>query len=75
MSDALRPGGHAEGEYTDSELPLDAELTKDEYEVVEEVVEAEDADDDGIGDTEEDDVEVIAIVDDDSVPPGRHSAF
>ena len=74
MSDALRPGGHAEGEYTDSELPLDAELTKDEYEVVEEVVEAEDADDD-LGDTEEVDVEVIEIVDDDSVPPGRDSAF
>ena len=75
MSDALRPGGHAEGEYTDSELPLDAELSKDEYQAVEEVVEAEDADDDGIVDTEEVDVEIIEIVDDDSVPPGRHSAF
>lgn len=75
MSDALRPGGHAEGEYTDSELPLDAELSKDEYEVVEEVVEADDVDDDGIGDTEEVDVEIIEIVDDDSVPPGRDSAF
>ena len=74
MSDALRPGAPAEGEYTDSELPLDAELSKDEYEAVEEVVEAEDADD-GLGDPEEVDVEVIEIVDDDSVPPGRDSAF
>ena len=38
MSDALRPGGPVEGEYTDSELPLDAELSKDEYAAVEEAV-------------------------------------
>ena len=31
MSDALRPGEPYEGEYTDSELPLSAELPKEEY--------------------------------------------
>ena len=57
MSDALRPGEPVEGEYTDSELPLDAE-------------------DDGLGDTEEVDVEVIEIVDDGSeYPPGRDTAL
>ena len=76
MSDALRPGEPVEGEYTDSELPLDAELSKDEYAAVEEVVEADDADDDGLGDTEEVDVEIIEIVDDDSeYPPGRDTAL
>ena len=75
MSDALRPGEPVEGEYTDSELPLDAELSKDEYAAVEEVVEADDADGDGLVDTEEVDVEIIEIVDDASVPPGRDSAF
>ena len=75
MSDALRPGEPVEGEYTDSELPLDAELSKDEYAAVEEVVEADDIDGDGLVDTEEVDVEIIEIVDDDSVPPGRDSAF
>ena len=66
MSDALRPGEPYEGEYTDSELPLSAELPKEEYEEVEEVLE-----DDGLGDTEEVDVEVIEIVDDDTAYPDR----
>jgi len=72
MSDALRPGEPVEGEYTDSELPLDAELSKDEYEAVEEAVE----DDDDLADTEEVDVEIVEIVDDDSgYPPGRDTAL
>ena len=57
MSDA-RPGAPFEGEYTDSELPLNAELPKEEYDEVEEVV---DADRD---DVDVDDVEVIEVVDD-----------
>ena len=62
MSDALRPGDPLEGEYTDSELPLSAELPKEEYEEVEEVL---DADDDGLGDTRGGRrVEVVEIVDD-----------
>ena len=72
MSDALRPGEPYEGEYTDSELPLNAELPKEEYEEVEEVEEVlEDDEDDGLGDTEEVDVEVIEIVDDDTASPDR----
>ena len=66
MSDALRPGEPYEGEYTDSELPLSAELPKEEYEEVEEVV---DADRDELGD--DDDVEVIEIVDDGTAYPER----
>jgi len=66
MSDALRPGVPNEGEYTDSELPLSAELPKEEYEEVEEVV---DADRDELGD--DDDVEVIEIVDDGTAYPER----
>lgn len=69
MSDARRPGEPYEGEYTDSELPLSAELPKEEYEEVEEVLEADE--DDGLGDTEEVDVEVIEIVDDDTASPDR----
>lgn len=70
MSDALRPGEPYEGEYTDSELPLSAELPKEEYEEVEEVLEAEE--EGGLGDTEEVDVEVIEVVDDDTAyPPDR----
>jgi hypothetical protein len=62
MSDALRPGEPLEGEYTDSELPLSAELPKEEYEEVEEVL---DDDDDDLGDTQEvDDVEVVEVIDD-----------
>ncbi|MFD4421473.1 hypothetical protein ACFWN7_08210 [Agromyces sp. NPDC058484] len=58
MSDALRPGEPAEGEYTDSELPLDAELPKEEYDEA-------DAGDARTGDTEPVEVDVIEIVDDD----------
>jgi hypothetical protein len=47
MSDPLEP----KGEYTDSELPLDAELPADEYDEVEEALD------------EGDDVEVIEVVD------------
>jgi hypothetical protein len=67
MSDA-RPGEPFEGEYTDSELPLNAELPKEEYEEVEEVV---DADRDGLDDDEVDEVEVIEIVDDGTTYPER----
>jgi hypothetical protein len=56
MTDALRPEEPVEGEYTDSELPLSAELPKDEYD-----------EDDLDGDTEEVDVEVIEIEDDDRI--------
>ena len=69
MSDALRPGEPVEGEYTDSELPLDAELSKDEYAAVE----ADDADGDGLVDTEEVDVEIID--DGSEYPPGRDTAL
>ena len=57
MTDALRPEEPVEGEYTDSELPLSAELPKDEYE----------EGDDLVGDTEEVDVEVIEIDDNDGI--------
>jgi len=66
MSDA-RPGEPFEGEYTDSELPLSAELPKEEYEEVEEVL---DADADGAG-IDDDEVEVIEIVDDGTTYPER----
>jgi len=58
MSDALRPGVPNEGEYTDSELPLSAELPKEEYEEVEEVLDAEE--DAALDD--DDDVEIVEIV-------------
>ncbi len=61
MSDALRPDEPVEGEYTDSELPLDAELPKEEL---------DDADG-GLGSTEEVDVDVI----DDDSSSGRHTAL
>jgi hypothetical protein len=64
MSDA-RPGEPFEGEYTDSELPLSAELPKEEYDEVEEVL---DADRD---DVDDDDVEVIEVVDDGTTYPER----
>lgn len=69
MSDALRPGDPFEGEYTDSELPLSAELPKEEYDAVEEVL---DEDDDL-----DDDVEVVEIVEEDrnSPPAGRDTAL
>lgn len=67
MSDPLRPRDPVEGEYTDAELPLDAELPKDEFDDVD--VEA----DDGLGDTDEIEVDVIDITDDDDTiyPPER----
>ena len=70
MSDA-RPGEPFEGEYTDSELPLSAELPKEEYEEVEEIEEALDADADGSDLRDDDDVEVIEIVDDGTIYPER----
>jgi hypothetical protein len=75
MSDPLLPGYRPEGEYTDSELPLDAALPKEEYEEVKEVLDRDenldDDLDDGLAD-DETDVEVIEIVDDDrTYPPGR----
>jgi hypothetical protein len=67
MSDALRPGEPLEGEYTDSELPLSAELPKEEYEEVEEVLD----DDDDLDDTlDVDEVEVVEVVDDDRLDDG-----
>lgn len=74
MSDPLLPGYRPEGEYTDSELPLDAELPKDESDEVEEVVGTDDLDDDlddGLAGDESD-----VIVDDDrTYPPGRDTAL
>ena len=67
MSDA-RPGEPFEGEYTDSELPLSAELPKEEYDEVEEVV---DADRDDVDVDDVDDVEVIEVVDDGTTYPER----
>lgn len=87
MSDPLLPGDRVEGGYTDSELPLDAELPKDEYEEVEEVVgtneglddDLDDDDDDGLDDgldDDETDVDVIETVDDDrTYPPGRDTTL
>jgi hypothetical protein len=67
MSDPLRPSEPVEGEYTDSELPLSAELPKEEYEEVEAVL-----DDDDLADTDEVDVEVIDVVETDTTyPPDR----
>ncbi len=63
MSDALRPGDPFDGEYTDSELPLSAELPKEEYEAVEEILDENDLDDD--------DVEVVEIVEEDRNYPPR----
>lgn len=68
MSDALRPDEPVEGEYTDSELPLDAELPKEDLDDVDDDV------DDGLGDTEEVDVDVIEV-DDDDYPSGRDTSL
>jgi len=74
MSDALRPGDPAEGEYTDSELPLSAELPKEEYEEVEEVIGTDDGLDEDLDD--EVDVEVVEIIDDDTIyPSGRDTSL
>lgn len=65
MSDALRPGDPVEGEYTDSELPLSAELPKEEYDEVEDIL-----------DDDEVDVETVEIVEEDrTYPPGRDTAL
>ena len=73
MSDALRPGDRAEGEYTDSELPLSAELPKEEYELVEEAIDTDDGLDDDLDESSDDEVEVevVEIIDDDTTYPGR----
>ncbi len=73
MSDALRPDEPVEGEYTDSELPLDAELPKEEFDDVEDVDDDLDVDD-GLGTTEEVDVDVIEV-DDDDYPSGRDTSL
>ena len=74
MSDALRPGDPAEGEYTDSELPLSAELPKEEYEEVEAVLGTDDDLDEDLDDDV--DVEVVEIIDDDTIyPSGRDTSL
>jgi hypothetical protein len=70
MSDALRPDEPVEGEYTDSELPLDAELPKEDLDDVDDDLDV----DDGLGDTEEVDVDVIEV-DDDDYPSGRDTSL
>jgi hypothetical protein len=63
MADTVGPSDPLGGEYTDSELPLDAALPKEEYEQVEELIEAAgEADDDEL----DDDLEVDTDVDADS---------
>ena len=77
MSDTIGPGDPLGGEYTDSELPLSAELPKEEYEEVEEIVEAGEADDDELDDdlevdTAEFEVDAAEIVEPDTaIPPER----
>ncbi|MDQ0895816.1 hypothetical protein [Agromyces ramosus] len=79
MSDTVGAGAHRGdefarrgGEYTDSELPLDAALPKEEYAEVEDVIDADELDDDTEVDTAEYDVEVVEIVEPDSdLPPDR----
>jgi hypothetical protein len=79
MSDPLLPGDRAEGEYTDSELPLSAELPKEEYDEVEEVLGTDDGLDDDLDealDDDEVDVEVVEIIDDDTTyPSGRDTSL
>ncbi|WP_173923842.1 hypothetical protein [Agromyces sp. Marseille-P2726] len=65
MTDPLRPREPVEGEYTDSELPLSAELPKEEYEEVEEAL----GDDDVTDADDEVDVEVIEVVETDTTYP------
>lgn len=66
-----RSGGSSEGEYTDSQLPLDAELPKEEYDEVKEVLDENDID--------EDDVEVVEVVEvveeDRNYPPRGDTAL
>ena len=62
------PGEPYEGEYTDSELPLDAELPKEEYQEVKEVLDEDELDDD--------DVEVVEVVEEDrNFPPRGDTAL
>ena len=82
MTDPLRPRQHVEGEYTDSELPLSAELPSEEYEEAEEAddlagePDADALDDDVVIDevyeVDDADVDVVGIDDPDRVyPPDR----
>jgi hypothetical protein len=74
MTDEPRSGEPAEGEYTDSELPLSAELPKEEYEEVAEQIEAGDDEDlgDDPADTAEMDIDAVDIVETDTgYPPDR----
>lgn len=79
MTDPLRPGEPVEGEYTDSELPVSAELPKEDYEEVEDVAGEADAheldddvENDEVYEVDDADVDVIGIVDPDTViPPHR----
>lgn len=64
MSDPNLPGEAAEGEYTDSELPLDAELPKRDDDRATDDEFDRDAD-------EDDEVEVEIVSPDAIVPPGR----
>ncbi len=84
MSDPTRRGDSLGGEYNDSELPLSAELPKEEYEEVEAAEKDEEDDDDDLGDDLDDDlddenaddtveaeIDVVEIVDPEAViPPG-----
>lgn len=71
MSDTVGRGDPQGGEYTDSELPLDAALPKEEYTEVEHLLDASgEADDDELDDdleveTAEFDVDVVEIVETD----------
>lgn len=74
MTDPLDPRQHVEGEYTDSELPLSAELPKEDYEEVEDVAgEPEvDVEIDEVYEVDDVDVDVVGIDDPDRViPPDR----
>lgn len=74
MSDPIVPGDPFGGEYTDSELPLSAEVPKEDAEEIENAL---DADSSATGrhvdvDTVEMEVDEIEIVDPDAViRPGR----
>lgn len=79
MSDRIGPLDPVGGEYTDSELPLDAALPKEEYTEVEHLLdEDDDVDDDELDDvtieTAEMDVEVVEIVEPEAgTPPDRET--
>lgn len=75
MSDPIVPGNPVGGEYTDSELPLSAELPKEEFDEVEEVLDAEtdpiDRSDHVDIDTVEMDVDDIELGPDSVIRPSR----